>query len=507
MPRSIRFYACILTVAAITSTASVASAVTCTIGGKVAVEPLDGYYCDTSAVSNCTGWREVDLDSARGASAKPLRYMRIEIWQGATYLAKTHTASNGTYNISFTLPGSTCTGQKVTVQHWMERIHESDFNVFPPRYRFSITAYDETLPESQMLGIWRINYNLTLTGSTTALSVTFPANTTLQSRLANLYYTANSAITEVSTWTTRISGHFASKSGSNNGIFRLIYGPDNHGVGGGTNALDWAVVMQYDVYNRGMTTRHEIGHAVREALHNRVCQFMGCSSYLLNDLTLRNYFLDSCEYGSAAFNEGLANFFAMRSVTLNDTNVWHCTCADDANQDICSELSNGAVTGDGYIRCGAPYKDFVAIGDRWITSSGWCKKVKENLGCAGCSQDPNGYCTYSGLYGWRNVVQVARFLWDLIDTSTDGGYDTIDYTIGGFVTAMQGMSTGYGVDGSCRESERASVNDCNPVTNGDPVTGGTGSRDAYNIRDICDLLPENESWVQSINCVSFATDN
>lgn len=484
-----------------------ALAVTCTINGTVAVEPLDGYYCDTSAASNCTGWREQNLDQARGTNAKKLQYMRIEIWRAnnTVYLAKAHTSSTGAYSVSFTLPGSTCSGQSVTIQHWMQRIHESDVQVWPPRYRFSITAYQAGVSESQMLAVWRVNQNVTLTGPTTAVAVTFGANTSLASRLANIYYTANSAIKEIVTWTTRLSGHFASTSGGNNGIFRLIYGPDNAGVGGAMNPWDWAVVLGYDAYNRGATIRHELGHAVREAMHDRTCQFIGCSTYDLN--YSGNYFLDSCEYGSAAFNEGFANFIAVTSVTTHDTNAWICSCSDNANQDVCSELSNGTVSGDGRIDCGGLFTDFVAIGDRWVTSTAWCKKVRESLGCSGCTQDSNGFCTNGSLFGWRNVVQVTRFLWDLVDTSTDGGYDSIDYTMGGLISAIQGMPQGYGVDGSCRESERALPSECNPSTNGAPVTGGAGSRDAYDVRDISDLLPEDETWVRSINCVSLATDN
>lgn len=98
-------------------------------------------------------------------------------------------------------------------------------------------------------------------------------------------------------------------------------------------------------------------------------------------------------------------------------------------------------------------------------------------------------------------------MWDLIDTSTDGGWDNVDHTAGSLITAMQSMPTGYGVDGSCHEPERPPDQNCNPAFDGFPVIGGTGSRDAYNPRDISDLLPQDLANVMSINCVAFATDN
>lgn len=506
MTAKLRVFLCVLVAAAVTTLASAAMAVTCTVNGTVAVEPLDGFYCDTSAVSNCAGWYETNLDSARGASAKRMQYMRIEVWQGANFLGKTHTTSNGTYSIAVTLPGGSCTGQQVSVQHWMERIHESDLNASTKRYRFSIVAYELGKPDSQMLSVWKPTTTHSLTGASTSVTVTFAANpASLWSRVANMYYTANSAITQVAGWSTLLAGHFANTSGGNNGIFRVIYGPDFAGGGGSMNPWDWAVVLGYETYNRGMVLRHEIGHAVREALHNRVCQFMGCSTYNYNYAP--GYGIESCEYGSAAFNEGLASFFGVRSVTSADTNVWDCTCADNANQDVCSELSNATLGGDGVILNCAGGGSFIPVGDRWVSGSAWCKRVRQSQGCSGCAQDGNGYCVASGIYGWRNVVQVNRFMWDLIDTSSDGGYDDTDLTISSLVTAMQGMPASYGTDGSCRESERSSVSQCNPTADGDPVTAGSGSRDAYNTRDIAELVGGDMSGETAVNCVNWATDN
>ena len=490
----------------VVSAAAPAAAATCTINGTVALEPLDGYYCDTTFGNNCSGWKVVDLDTARGAAAKRLPYMRLEVWQGSNYLGKTHTSATGTYSITFTVPGSNCAGQSVTVEHWMERIHEADLNAPTKRYRFAVVAFDPTvsLDTSKMLNRWKVPFPVTLAGTTTSLAVTFAANTSLGSRLANMYFTVNSAITDIVTWTSRLDGHFRHTSGGANGIFRVIYGPDWQGAGGNATG-DWGVLMQYDTYNIGSVTRHEIGHQVREALHDRTCSFSGCSTYDYN--FAGGYFGDSCEYGSAAFNEGIASFFGIRSATTHDTNVWDCRCRDNGNQGICSQTSNNLTTPDKVQDCTGD--GFVGVGDRWIVSTETCKRLSPTRGCSGCPTGADGYCIplYGALAGWRNNIQVMRFMWDLIDASTDGGWDSVDYTAGSLVTAMQSMPTGFGVDGSCRESERPPGQSCNPAVNGDPVSGGTGSRDAYNPRDISDLLPEDLTNVMDINCVGFATDN
>ncbi|MBX3126297.1 MAG: hypothetical protein KF718_06250 [Polyangiaceae bacterium] len=254
------------------------------------------------------------------------------------------------------------------------------------------------------------------------------------------------------------------------------------------------------------------GDRRREALHDRLCSFNGgpggngCSSYHYN--FSGSYYSDSCEYGSAAFNEGIASFFGIRSATTHDTNVWDCRCRDN-NQGICSQMSNSLTTPDRVQLCPDLDGDFVGVGDRWIVSSATCKRLYRTSGCNDCQAGGDGYCTsgWNALLGWRNVVQVMRFMWDLIDTNNEGGNDDVDYTAGSLVTAMQSMPTGWGDDGSCRESEKVPGQFCNPLIDGYPVTGGTGSRDAYNPRDISDLLPENLANLMAINCVSFATDN
>lgn len=99
MNRAFRFYLILLVTTVVLTIGSVASAVTCTISGVAKVEPLDAYYCDSNQGANCSGWLVTDLDAARGASAKPMPYMRIEIWQGSTFLAKTHSGASGTYSV------------------------------------------------------------------------------------------------------------------------------------------------------------------------------------------------------------------------------------------------------------------------------------------------------------------------------------------------------------------------------------------------------------------------
>ncbi len=496
-------------------TSSVAAgAATCTINGTVAVEPLDGYYCDTT-FGSCSGWKVVDLDVARGATAKRLPYMRMEVWQGSTYLGRTHTSATGAYSITFTVPGSTCAGQSVSVRHWMERIHEADLNASTKRYRFAIVAYQANLSEDQMVNRYYVPVAVALTGTSTTVSATFvanQANPNIYQRVANLYFTVNAAMTEIVQWTSRLESHFRHTSSAADGIFRVVYGPEDPN-GGGNFMGTWGIRIGFGEYNRGSLTRHELGHAVREALHDRKCSFNGgpggngCSTYGYN--FVGNYNSDTCEYGSAAFNEGIASFFGTRTATAHDTNVWDCRCRDNYNQGICSQMSNNLTTPDRVQACPSQGGDFVGIGDRWIVSSATCKRLNPNGGCNDCATGTDGFCVpfYSALWGWRNVVQVQRFLWDLIDTSTDGGTETIDYSIGSLITAMQAMPTGWGVDGSCRESEKPPSAACNPATNGLPVTGGTGSRDAYNPKDISDLLPEDLAGVMHLNCVGFATDN
>lgn len=198
----------------------------------------------------------------------------------------------------------------------------------------------------------------------------------------------------------------------------------------------WTILLQYDTYNRGSLIRHEFGHGVREALHDRICGFAGCSSYNYNFVD--GYTSESCEYGSAAFNEGIATFFGIRSATVHDTNVWDCRCRDNNNQGIRSQTSNSLTTPDRVQECANQSGEFVGVGDRWIVSSATCKRLKKASGCNECLAGGDGYCTslWNGLLGWRNSIQVARFLWDLIDTSTDGGSDNVDYTAGSLITKM-----------------------------------------------------------------------
>jgi hypothetical protein len=487
--------------------------VTCNIGGNFKVEPMDGFYCDTNHDPNCAGWAVIDLDAARGASAKAMRYMRVEFWQNGVFLKKVHTNSTGAYFTTLTLPGSTCVGQVITTQLWMERLHEDDLLSPTLRYRFAITVFDQLPPADGtfMTSRWTLNKPTTLTATTTIVNYLFPwtpsTNPSLETRLVNLYFVLDQAIGDIATWTANLDANFQSTSGAANGIFRVVYGPNLQGNGGNYGST-WFVQVGYGTYNQSEIVRHELGHAVREAFHDRTCTIGNCTSY--NYSFSGNYGTESCEYGAAAFNEGLASFIGVRSATAtNDTNAWSCRCANNANQDVCSEVAAGSLTSDGVRACpaGSPIgSQFYAIGDRWITNSGHCKRVQSAQGC-GCPADGAGYCLSTSVYGWRNWIQVQRYLWDIVDTSTDSGLDTTDESITTFAWAMEGTPTGYGVDGSCRESERASAVNCNPGVDGQPVTSGTGSRDAYNTHDISDLIAGSQSSLESINCVAHATDN
>ncbi|MCC6215346.1 MAG: hypothetical protein IT376_10785 [Polyangiaceae bacterium] len=477
-----------------------AHAVTCTIQGTVKIEPLDSYYCDTNHSQDCSGWTQVDLDAARGAQAKPIRYMAIEIWQGSSFLGLMHSNSVGSYSKSFALPGSTCSGQGIQLRWVMRRVHESDVSASNPRYRFKINVYEPGEAEEDMLTVWYTSSNITLSGSTHTHNPTVGTTINHTTRLFNLYYTADSAIGEMVTWSPRIATHFASTSAAAGGVTRILFG-DGWPVGGGdmgaANSKWWHVLVGYSAFNKGSFIRHEFGHLVRHAIHDKLCNWeTACSTSNLRGSS--NWHLDSCEYGSNAMDEGLAGFFAARSVTSNSNNSWTCACGDTANQDVCSETAATLSTDGRIAQCPGMALDFIAIGDRWVTTTAHCVPLQTARGCPG---------TNRSIYGWRNVVQASRFLWDLIDTSTDGGYDTVSYSIQSLIGYMETMPTNYGVDGSCDESERASPDQCVPTVDGDiPVAPTTGTRDAYNVRDFRDMLPADTSWVASINCASFATD-
>lgn len=486
---------------ALAISAPAAAAVSCTVTGTLKLEPLDAYYCDTNHSQDCSAWKEVDLDVARGSSAKPLRYMQVEISQNQVFLARTFTSSTGWYSKAVTLPGSTCAGQNLEITYKPRRVHESDINASTPRFRFQIVAYDPTKSEDQMTSIWYHQQAVTATGSTTTVNVTWGTNSNDHFvRVVNLYYQANSALTEMVSWHSRLSSHFASTNLGAGGVARILFGPGASGRGGQVGLPGWLVKMGYDVYNNGIFVRHELGHLARHAIHDKACDWTGCMT--TNYRYVSGYHADSCEYGSNATDEALAAFFAVRSIVGNTTNAWECNLGDATNQDLCNERTTWTLDADKTLGRDA----FVAIGDRWVTSSAHCKRVRRDQGCDNCAIDAQGFCTNSGLYGWRNRVQVTRFLWDLVDSSNDGGHDGIYYSMNGLLAKLAGMPTSFGTDGSCRESERASVSDCHPAIDGEVPTISTGSRDAYNARDIRDLFTEDTAWVASINCASFASD-
>ena len=479
----------------------IARAATCTIFGTLSIEPLDGYYCDRDWLgSACNGWREVDLDQG----TRPMKHLLVTVNDPETgaQLASTATTATGSNLVS--VPNMPDCSRTVQVRFYFARVHEAD--IAPTRFRFWVVD-----PET---GFVSYNpWNVPLTGILKLFSITYHrANPDEPAvKLANMYYTTQSAITEIVRWTTNLSEQFARQEIP--GILRIRYDPFSVNTKVSTDVVGWQILFGSGNYNQGGAIRHELGHLVQAALHRRR-QFNDCRSYAFNsgDPTLHGTRL--CEYGQAAMIEGLAEFIAARSVTTSNT-AWTSFCAQNGNQDLQSETAAGPLDDDRIQLCvGSEDQTFRGIGDRFSILRSHCVRLEVDqpppapiTGCNCEDDDLNKICdgTFYRSNGWRNEIQVARFLWDLIDSNNEGSQDNANYAMGGpggladYFQRMPCGPRGFGDDGNCNEPNDRFV--CNASDGTIPPLPMRASRDSYNVYDIAQLLPTNEAAERRLNCV------
>jgi len=479
-----------------------AFAVVCTLSGSVKVEPMDVYYCDTTPGLNCANWNEVNLDDKIGAAAAPMKWMVVEIRQSGAVLIKTATNASGAWSASFTLPGVSCTNQVVQVRHYFVRMDEEFFGQSSMPIRFALVDTDQYGNVGQTFQYYGLNR--TLTGSsTTAPTLLFARSSSPTShvRRANLLYTLNSALNEMITWSNDLDNRFSSLDW--NEALRIGYSAEYTSGGGVANSSANTIVFDWDVYPYGDVARHELSHiAVGHMFrHDRDS---ACMSYHYNGDTNGSRLPLGCEWGSTATNEGLADFFAVRSITTNQ-NAFLCGCNDPANQDLCSENAASPPTdSDGFWYCPTG-QWFLGVGDDWSNGTGTCLNLE--VGMAGhCNCGTSCNASEDQDNGWRNALQLARFFWDLIDGNDEGGDDT-DLTTPDFVGILQAMlcvGNYGGVDNSCEEQAPAPGGSCNPLD--DTLTGpsGAGTRDQVNAHDIAALVPGSQEAERELNCVHAA---
>ena len=482
--------------------------VTCTLRGRRTIEPLDSYFCD-NASSDCTGWLEQDLHRARTGDLgpRPLQYLRIDLYQGNKFLLTTHTDANGDWAASVRLPGDTCVDQQVDVRWVFARVHEDDLNASNTRYRFYITSNNADAS--------RYTFNrVRLSGTVTSYDHTTPSSTTSEAaRIANVFYTANSTVRELVRWTGRLNQAFASRNLREGGAMRIRYDAANAGVF--STAEDqprWRVNLGYETYNRGAYLRHEIGHLVHMATHSGRMSLV-CNSDNLGSVRGRSD--TGCDHGFNALLEGLPSLIGMRTIFDSNTNGngWWCTCGDNGNQNVCSDsIATALRDNDRIVGCTAGV--FSGVADDFATTAANCSRLRRQDGC--CDLDTCGACGTAGdcaqsfwqRHGWRNTRQIHRFLWDLLDSTTDGGQDDTDLTMAGangFIAILENMPCDagvFGVDGTCNEGARASASQCvesNSATA--PPADANGTRDTYNVWDVAWLVPGDQENERVINCV------
>lgn len=489
--------------------AEASASTTCTVRGSYRVEPLDTWYCDTDHVTSCAGWNEVDLDQKRGANAAPLQHMRMVLRDSAgNQLDQTATGTDGSYSMSFVTLAASCAGQVVQVQNYFQRIHGDDHEAASPRSRFQIVNSNNVTYHGLL--------NVPLTGAVTAQSRTYLATEdAINARMANVYYTINSLVTEVVSWSGRLNSLFTGGGSTGQSVFQIKYWTANTSLLWGTRAL----MVPYDGFADGAAMRHEISHSLHNAIHGGE-QLMSnknvsCMSYNHGGAEKHNRL--SCEWGFTAMKEGLATFLAIRSLTAADTQVFTCTCdADPSNgdaQDVCSKRAValvGASPDADRISEACTDGSVAGIGDVYSNSNATCARVSQDRGCD-CTDSP---CEdeFRTSQGWQNETQVERFLWDMIDASTDGGQDDTNESINSFVAMLEAMPCDSGtlnVDGTCNEPNRMSGGSlaCTPNDDTsvlDPPHGGT--RHSYNVWDFAEMIPGDQVEERILNCVQGATD-
>lgn len=468
------------------------AAVNCTLNGNMTIEPQDRYYCDNNH-QTCSGWLQQDLDLKTGASAPPLRFLRLTFWNSAgTRLATTYTNASGAFSAVVSLPGASCTGQNVRVQREFVRIHEADLLSANPRARFRIaehTAARNTQADYQ---------TVPLTGATTNAGYRQRQSDTTSegSHFANVFYTLDSAIQEISNWSTTLSTRltYSSAGAAQAYIVDSTYTEGSECWAG--RGQDGRVYISYGSYAAGGEIRHELGHWVQAALHN-FQQYNECLNYRYDgdNANPPSHGFSSCEYGYAAHKEAIATFIAVRSVTSNDTNAWFCQFGSGFNHDQCSlDVKN---------RAGDPNNDGInpetlwsIIGDRYATTASRCAISDSFCKCGGAGEPVCTDQTFRNNNGFRNEVQPARLYWDALDTNNEGS-DDVDLSMGGIISAFLAMPSGTannqfnepGTSAAACLPEQANVKDY------------ANAIDAY-IRTITPVSPPTLAAERTLNCVS-----
>jgi hypothetical protein len=519
--------------------ASPAQAVTCTLTGTVELWSQDAYYCDTEVLGDtgCSGWKEVDLDEG----TVPLQYMAVGIFsQSGAFLKQTTTDSTGHYSATFELGGTQCAGQTVELRLYFARAHESDVGLAAPRWRFWVTHLNTPTPPNWPVpdgDLWAWTGYKQLTGSTSEKNRTWFRQGGPMERVANVYFTASEYVKEAKNWSSNLNARFT--YGPLTGPI-LYIGVEESWPNGGAYG-PYMVVWGWEDYAGGGGLRHELGHVTHFYAHKLERDY-ACHSQKFKGV--EGHHPRGCEYGPMAVTEGIASFFATRSVTSNDTKSWFCSCHDGAsetqNWDVCSERA--ALTSDpdgdtdwlygcGTNALGVVPGDFWYLGDHRVSSTSNCTRLVFDFQCecpGGSTWDPAkgwSWCN-STSEGWRNEVQVSRFFWDTIDNNDDSGLDDTNMNIVQFIAGMEAMPCAgnlAGVDGSCEEHAvpptrpmghplgpcgfgSYSACTCKPSAEGASTPTGTGTRDAYNIYDLSDFMPGGQTGERTLNCGQNAPD-
>jgi hypothetical protein len=242
------------------------------------------------------------------------------------------------------------------------RVHEADVGLPNPNYRFQIVNY-EGLTHQETI-------QKTTNGTNTFVEKVYKRATTigLFARVANTYYTVNSAVKEMIWWHPSINLYFDAPYGN---VFKV----NSSLAVQGAFALpaNREIHLHPEDYLTGSVARHELGHVVQWIIHggNRNGK---CGSYWLGNVDGHGY--NSCEWGVSAMDEAVANFFAARSITGND-NAFICGCRDvyypahcsdaaalillgDPEQDGVGSCTNGALAGIGDVWFSSGFSGFIS---------------------------------------------------------------------------------------------------------------------------------------------------
>jgi hypothetical protein len=498
-------------IAAITTFVLVAAAstgvhaATCTVQGTLQISPLDTYYCDSS-ILNCSGWNEVNLHGT-----KPLRNIRVGLRVGGVVVATTTTSSTGAFSVSWN-GFTSCAGTNVEmITYFMRQNPGTSWQIF------------KIVDEDNLVHTYIDTWPWALTGTVSNYSYTISRSNywLTYKRVANLYYTIDSALTEMRTWSTNLANRLGGSSSSQT-ITVEYYEGQNY-----DNAADlpWGIKLSYARWAWGANTRHELGHMVHMAAHHQKLRnfWSSCVSLRLNQPGVNLHGEESCEYTSLATWEGLASVFAVRSLVegAGENGAFFCfgACANPAsNQNFCSEAAASALEPDRNQfnpPCTGDYGWFTGVGDNFASGQAHCARVRADQGCNCPDANDDDICDW-GITGtqWyvtnghRNEANTYRFFWDILDSGNEGGFDDTDMNANSFVAGLEGMLCGTtgGIDGTCNET---SPSTCNPSFDWiEPTTHVTGNRDSYNVHDLSEHagIPGAQDGERLINCVHNAPD-